>query len=67
MSSLREKSAERLEVLKAKGVPAFEELPEGWKLLTAAAPQGYLWVFNGKSRFGGEFRHALVKSNEHCI
>lgn len=65
MSSLREKSEERLEVLKAKGVPVLEELPEGWKPLTAAAPQCYLWAFNGMSRFGGEYRHALVKNDEH--
>ena len=44
----------------------FEELPEGWAILEAAAtaPEGYKWIWNKMSRFGGNFRHALLKCRE---
>lgn len=39
-----------------------DRVPEGWKVIRGAqtAPIGWVWVCNGKSRFGGEYEHALV-------
>lgn len=44
-------------------IKILDSLPKGWKWLDGAttAPLGYRWAWNGKSRFGGEFEHALVK------
>lgn len=40
----------------------YDSLPEGWKIRKdSIAPQGYIWIWNGKSRFGGEYRHGLMK------
>ena len=41
----------------------YTRLPEGWKINHGAttAPNGYAWINNGKSLFGGEYRHALLK------
>lgn len=41
----------------------FDGIPEGWKVLEGAttAPTGYVWIWNGKSRFGGEYERALYK------
>ena len=40
-----------------------ETLPKGWKRVEGAttAPRGWYWASNGKSRFGGEYRQALVR------
>lgn len=37
-----------------------------WKIMRGAitAPRGYVWICNGKSRFGGEYQHKLVKEEE---
>lgn len=41
----------------------FSSMPEGWKICHgASAPRGYAWINNGKSLFGGEYRHALLKT-----
>lgn len=43
----------------------YDSLPEGWKIRKAGvAPRGYVWIWNGKSRFGGEYRHGLMKVKE---
>lgn len=38
--------------------------PKGWKETKGAttAPKGYTWINNGKSRFGGKRKTALVKA-----
>lgn len=45
---------------------ALDRLPEGWRYLggSTTAPLGYRWACNIKSRFGGEYRHALVKEEQ---
>ena len=39
-----------------------DKIPDGWAVLDGAltAPRGYVWVCNRKSRWGGEYRHALA-------
>ena len=45
-----------------KEIPIYDSLPEGWKICKGSiAPQDYIWIWNGKSRFGGEDRHGLMK------
>lgn len=41
-----------------------DRLPKGWKALEGAttAPKGWVWASNGKSRFSGEYEHALVRA-----
>ena len=43
----------------------YNSAPKGWRKIDGAvtAPKGYTWYSNGKSRFGGEFKQALVKNN----
>ncbi len=43
-----------------------KKMPQGWKVRKGAttAPIGYVWVYNGKSRFGGEYEQALVPESE---
>ncbi len=40
----------------------YKRIPKGWKVLKGAttAPNGYVWIWNGKSRFLGEYRAGLV-------
>lgn len=47
-------------------IRVLDHLPEGWRYLEGAttAPLGYRWACNNKSRFGGEYRHALVKEEQ---
>ena len=44
-------------------IPVVDKLPKGWKLVYGGttAPKGYVWCYNGKSRFGGEYEHLLVR------
>lgn len=44
-------------------VKVFYQMPTGWKKIFGAqtAPSGYVWIFNGKSIFSSEYRHALLK------
>ena len=46
-----------------------DRLPAGWRYLTGAltAPVGYRWASNGKSRWSGEYRHALVPEDEEVL
>ena len=39
-----------------------DKVPDGWVALDRAltAPRGYVFVCNRKSRWSGEYRHALV-------
>ena len=39
-----------------------DAIPEGWEILKGAttAPNGFVWIWNKKSRFGGEYKAALV-------
>lgn len=41
-------------------------VPKGWKELEGAttAPNGFKWITNGKSMFGGGFEQALVPASE---
>ena len=45
------------------GVKFLNSMPEGWKEIKGAttAPNGYKWIFNGKSIFSKEYEHALLK------
>lgn len=45
------------------GVPRLDSLPDGWRYIdwAATAPRGWRWANNGKSRFGGEYEHALIR------
>lgn len=45
------------------GVKFLNSMPEGWKEIKGAttAPNGYKWIFNGKSVFSKEYKHALLK------
>lgn len=40
----------------------YKRIPKGWKVLKGAitAPDGYVWIWNGKPRFSGEYRAGLV-------
>lgn len=44
-------------------VKVFYQMPTGWKKIFGAqtAPSGYVWIFNGKSIFSTEYKHALLK------
>ena len=49
-----------------KEIPIYDSLPEGWRIKEGAntAPRGYVWIWNVKSHFGGEYRHGLMKIRE---
>lgn len=51
-----------LEMLKSRGVKILDKIPNGWKILKGAttAPRGFVWVWNVKSHFSGEYLAALV-------
>jgi len=53
------------EFMRFQDVPIYETMPTGWKKLRGAttAPNGYVWIWNGKSVFTKEYRHALLKIN----
>lgn len=48
------------------GIEVFDRIPEGWKVLdgASAAPKGMVFIYNGKSRFSGGYRHGLVRSGD---
>ena len=52
--------------MKFPDVPRYDTMPQGWKEIRVAttAPSGYVWIYNGKSIFGKEYRHALLKVQE---
>jgi len=42
-------------------IKVMDSIPDGWKVVSGAnAPRGYRLINNNKSRFGGEYRSALV-------
>lgn len=42
-------------------VEVYRKIPEGWKILDEAiSPEGAKWIYNGKSHFSKEYRHALL-------
>ena len=49
--------------MKFLDVPRYDTMPPGWKEIRGAttAPSGYVWIYNGKSIFTKEYRHALLK------
>jgi hypothetical protein len=50
--------------MKYPDVPRYDKMPEGWKEVKGAstAPNGYVWIWNRKSIFSKDFRHALLKT-----
>ena len=68
MASFEDFFARKYEELAERGEMArgLDHLPEGWLYLDGAstAPLGHRWACNGESRFGGEYRHALIKEDE---
>ena len=48
-----------------RGMAVLDHVPEGWKVVGGCtnAPAGYRFINNNKSRFGGEYQHALVKED----
>ncbi len=55
-----------VDYFKQRGVEIKDSVPKGYVKLEGAttAPKGYEWYSNGKSRFGGEYKNALVKKEE---
>ena len=45
-----------------KEVPYMDHVPKGWKENTYAttAPEGYVWIDNGKSHFDKGYKSAIV-------
>lgn len=45
-----------------QGIAVLDRVPEGWRVLhnANAAPKGYKWICNRKSRWSGEYQHALA-------
>ena len=48
-----------------RGMVVLDHVPDGWKVIGGAVnhPSGYRFINNNKSRFGGEYQHALVKED----
>ena len=48
-----------------RGMVVLDHVPEGWRAIGGAVnhPSGYRFITNNKSRFGGEYQHALVKED----
>lgn len=46
-----------------ENVKVFYQMPTGWEEISCAqtAPSGYVWIFNCKSIFTREYRHALLR------
>ena len=44
-------------------VQVYNCAPRGWKRIHGAltAPYGYVWIYNSKSVFSEEYKHALLK------
>ena len=58
------KTEKRIAYFKELGVQFLDKMPEGWKEIDGAktAPNGYVWISNGKSIFSKEYEHALLKT-----
>ena len=50
-------------IQKYAGIHVYDEMPQGWQEIKGAmtAPEGYVWIHNGKSLFGGEYRHGFIR------
>ena len=48
-----------------RGMVVLDHVPEGWRVVGGCtnAPAGCRFINNNKSRFGGEYQHALVKED----
>ncbi len=48
-----------------RGMAVLDHVPEGWRVIGGAVnhPSGYRFINNNKSRFNGEYQHALVKED----
>lgn len=47
-----------------ENVKKLKELPKGWRYLqneTIVDGKNYVWACNNKSRFSGEYEHALIE------
>lgn len=57
-----------IEVAMQKDVELYTDMPSGWKRMIGAvtAPKGSVWICNGKSRFSGERKTALLV-REECL
>lgn len=46
-----------------KEIPVYTTIPDSWRIDEGAttAPRGYVWINNGKSRFGGEYQQVLYR------
>ena len=57
------KTEKRIKTFVEQGVKIFTSMPDGWKYVKGAltAPNGYKWIYNGKSIFGDEYKQALLK------
>lgn len=47
---------------KKYNITLYAELPNGWveDYKATTAPKGSVWINNGKSRFGGEYKQGLL-------
>ena len=48
-----------------RGMAVLDHVPDGWRVIGGAVnhPSGYRFINNNKSRFSGEYQHALVKED----
>jgi len=62
---MNKKTQKTIAYFKEIGVRFIDKMPKGWKVLQGAqaAPNGYVWVFNGKNPFreNSEYASALLK------
>lgn len=50
------------------GTEVLDHVPEGWRVIGGAnmAPNGYRFINNNKSRWSGQYKHALVSEEVAC-
>lgn len=53
----------KISFFKSAGVIVFDKKPKGWRRIkgATAAPNGYVWISNGRSIFDKDYHHALLK------
>lgn len=63
MENMNKKSEKWLNYFINKGVKIVNEMPKGWIFTEGAttAPNGYKWINNNESMFGGKRKIALLK------
>lgn len=49
--------------MQINGIEVLDHIPEGWRVIKNVnmAPRGYQFICNNKSRWSGEYRHALIQ------